>query len=280
MSNKDRILNSSRKIFHTFLQDPVNHRSCLRKSFNTLRPLLFQLLLFGYIAAFHLPAFMVKYLGTGGNYAFLRGAQRAAYGKDKSDYSLAESMAATLGPSDNECKTETSEARPSSFGDTVLQRAKNPGSFFIHQTAYYRDGVSTRKWDKSLETIGALHNIAMENEASNNLSRRRTSSASSGLFEPPYAGSLRAPATIIWGQRDQACTEKICLEGIGDYLAKGSQVVLLPRSGHWTVVEKESRKVMGTVIEWYVAGGDLDGTGDVGKIVSEVYKGSTVPIRR
>ena len=276
LANKDNILDSATKIFNTFLHAPIERRSCLRKSFDTVKPLLIQLLLFGYIAAFHLHGALVRYLGIGGNYAFLRGALRAAYGKDKSEYKLADSMASTLGPSEAECKTETTEENALSYSPMVRRRAQNPGAFFLDMTAYYTDGAGTQRWEKSLETIGALHNIECENS---DHPRRRNSSASSGIFDSPYAGSLRAPATVLWGQRDQACTQRICLDGIGDFLAKSSQVVLLPRTGHWTPVERESRTALGRVIEWYVDG-DGEANGDVGDVVKKVYHDATVIVRR
>ena len=222
---------------------------------------------------------MVRYLGTGGNYCFLRGVHKSTYGRDRSDFNAAECMAATLGPSANECSTQTVDKGQLSYSPSVARRAQIRGEFFIHLTAYYRDGVGTKRWEKSLETIATLHNI--EVEMSGDFRRRRTSSASSGLFEPIYAGSLRAPTTIIWGQKDLACTERICLDGIGDYLyAKGSQVILLPRSGHWVPCEKASRAALDRVIEWYVDGGDTDPRADVVKVVKEVYDGATVMARK
>jgi pimeloyl-ACP methyl ester carboxylesterase len=264
-------------------------RSCLRKSFDTLKPLLIQFLLFGYIAAFHLPALMVGYLGTGGNFAFLRGALRAAYGKDKSEWSSADSMAAMLGPSQDDCKTRISEASVAdgtpdgsvnalSYSPDVLTRAQSPATSFLEKTRYYTDGAGTQKWQKSLETLAWLHNIEAEDSNSSDIRRRRSSS--SAIFEPVHSGSLRAPATVLWGQKDQACTQRICLDGISDYLAKGSQVVLLPRTGHWTAVEKESRIAFGRVIEWFVDGGDIGSKGDVASVVKEVYDDATLLTRK
>lgn len=289
LSNKDNIVDSSKRIFNTFLHAPIERRSCLRKSLETLKPLLKQLLLFGYIPAFHLPRFMVAYLGTGGNCAFLRGALRAEYGKDKSEWSLANSMAATLGPSEEECKTQISDGSVANdnpdgtagviaYSKAVRDRAQSRASSFVDKTRYYTDGAGTQKWQKSLETLAALYNIENEDSCSTDLHRRRSSS--SGIFEPPHAGSLRAPVTIIWGQKDQACTQRICLDGIGDYLAKGSQVVLLPRTGHWTTVEKESRIALGRVIEWYIEGGDVDGKGNVATVVKEVYHDATLMAKK
>ena len=289
LANKDNILDSSKKIFNTFRQAPFARRSCLRKSFDTLKPLLIQLLLFGYIAAFHLPRLMVAYLGTGGNSAFLRGALRAAHGKDKSEFSVASSMASTLGPSENECKTQISDDTIAchnvdgtenvlSYSLAVQGRARNPSSCFLDKTGYYTDGAGTQKWQKSLETLALLYNIETENSTSTDLRRRRSSS--SGIFEPAHGGCLKAPVTIIWGQMDQACTQRICLDGIGDYLAQKSQVVLLPRTGHWTAVEKESRIALGKVIEWYVDGGDLEAKGDVASVVRQVYQGATLLVKK
>ena len=232
---------------------------------------------------------MVAYLGTGGNFAFLRGALRAAYGKDKSEFEIASSMAATLGPSENECKTQIPDDTVAchnpngtenvlSYSPAVQYRAQSPGSCFLDKTGYYTDGAGTQKWQKSLETIALLYNIEAENSSSSDLRRRRSSS--SGIFEPPLGGSLKAPVTIIWGQKDQACTQRICLDGIGDYLARGSQVVLLPRTGHWTAVEKEARTALGKVIEWYVDGGDLEAGGDVASVVKEVYHDATLMVKK
>ena len=66
---------------------------------------------------------------------------------------------------------------------------------------------------------------------------------------------MHAPATIIWGEKDLACSKAICLDGIGDYLAKDSEVTLLPRSGHWTPIEVESRAALARVIGMYATNG-------------------------
>jgi pimeloyl-ACP methyl ester carboxylesterase len=277
LANKDRIVNSALKIFKQFQQSPLQNRGCFSKALHTIRPLAYQLLLFGYIAVFHLPPFMVKYLGTGGNFAFLRGAHQAAYGKHKAEYKVQECMACTLGPSLEECKTQTPGPTPETYGKTVAVRAESPGTAFMHQTSYYRDGAAFCHWNKSLQTIADLHSIELNNVHSS-LLRRRSSSASSSLFDSHYKGSLRAPATILWGQKDQACTQTICLDGIGDYLARDSEVVILPKTGHWTPVEKESREALAKVLEWYVVQGNV--VGDVGGMVKEVYSGASVMVRK
>lgn len=96
-----------------------------------------------------------------------------------------------------------------------------------------------------------------------------------------YKGVLHAPATILWGERDQACSKAICLDGIGDYLSKDSEVVLLPNSGHWTPIEPESRAALASVIALYAGNGN-EGKGPMTatKQVNTVYKGATMMVKK
>ena len=129
LENKDRILESACKMIRTFLHAPLRNYHCLHKALNTVRPLLWQALLFSYIAAFHLPFFMVKYFGTAGSYAYFRAVHQASYGKDeRSDFKAAESMACTLGPGPDECKPQSPDASTPAqcYGETVLVRASLP----------------------------------------------------------------------------------------------------------------------------------------------------------
>jgi hypothetical protein len=87
---------------------------------------------------------------------------------------------------------------------------------------------------------------------------------------------LKQKATFVWGQKDSALVESLVIHGIGDYLPKGSQVILLPRTGHFTPVEKESRLAFEKVLEW-IADGEK---GDLGEAVSEVYHGAVVSVRK
>jgi hypothetical protein len=87
----------------------------------------------------------------------------------------------------------------------------------------------------------------------------------------------------LWGQRDQACSQAICLDGIGDYLARDSEVILLPRTKHWTPVEGEGRKVLARTLELFVNRDPSDGDlslGDVEKAVKQMYEGASVMVRK
>ncbi|KAL2426456.1 hypothetical protein ABEF95_006867 [Exophiala dermatitidis] len=249
-ANKDRVLNSASKIFKQFMRSPRQNFGCLSKSFKTLKPLLWQTFVMGYIFVFNLPPIFVKSLGVGGNYSFIRGCHRFAYGRGAKEYPVQEAMAATFGPSPQECKTSTvpsSNAEAGeTYGPTVLERARSPAEAFWNMTGYYRDGAATRPWVKSLETIADLY--ALEEMASRSSSVSRRSSVSNSLFAEPVKGSLKAPTYVLWGENDTACSRPICLDGLGDYLGKDSEVTILPRSGHWTPIERESRPALALAI--------------------------------
>ena len=284
IANRDRILHSTSKIFKQFRQSPRKNFGCLSKSLRTLGPLLFQVLLFGYQFAFHLPYFLVTWLGTGGNYAFVRGAHGSAHGENKAEYKMMESLAVTFGPGEAECKHASSSnmngAISEGYGESVLRRAESEKEAWWQMTRYYTDGVAYQPWAKDLQTIADLY--ALDNDASQSSSpmrRRSSSSASSALLSEIYKGALRAPATILWGEKDQACTKAICLDGIGDYLAKDSEVTLLPRSGHWTPIEQESRGALAKVIGMYAKEGNQQML-SVPKYVADVYEGATLMVRK
>jgi pimeloyl-ACP methyl ester carboxylesterase len=245
--------------------------------------------MFGYIWTFHLPVSMVKFLGTGGNLAFIRGVHTAQ--QDPKDVKLyvAESLACTLGPSELEFVTQDEgtlsfHRMPKiSYTASVLERGKDPAASFWEQTSYYRHGVAHKPWKKSLETIAELYSLgAAASESSSPARRRSSSSASSALLNSTLKGVLNAPATVLWGMEDVAMTREVCLDGLGDYLAKDSEVVLLPRSGHWTPLEPDSRAALAKVIGMYAGGieGEFAGSASVTKVVSEVYTGAVQYVKK
>jgi hypothetical protein len=248
-------------------------------------PLLFQLLLFGYQFVFHLPYTLVTWLGVGGNFAFLRGAHKISHGKNSASYNMADSLAVTFGPSEAECKPMNylgmNGATSEGYGHTVVKRAKSEKAVFWSMTRYYTDGVASKPWTKSLETIAELYALDSEASESSSPARRRSSSSnSSALFPTIYKGALQAPTTVLWGENDQACTKTICIDGIGDYLARDSEVILLPRSGHWTPIEAESRAALARVIGLYAKASTQDSIPSVLKHVTEVYEGATIMVRK
>jgi pimeloyl-ACP methyl ester carboxylesterase len=260
---------SAEKMFKMFFHHPVSSRSLLRKAISVISPLLRQMQLFGYAICFQLPSPFIRALGTGGNFSFLKYVHKTAYGKigAYTPHDAAEAMASTMGPSPVECKTLNDSK--DFYPDSVLIRAKTTGEFFVQQTALYRDDAIFDRWTKSLETIAGLHSLG-----ANDL--RRRSSSGAGLFDNNHRQTLKQKATFVWGQKDPYLVESLVLHGIGDYLPKQSQVVLLPRTGHFTPIEKESRRAFEKVLEWIVCGEKED----LGQAVEEVYHGAVLLVNK
>jgi len=265
-SNIRRHLSSAIKMFHTFLHAPLQSRYMLSKAFKTVRPVFRQLGLSGYIFVMRMPTVFVSYLGSAGNYSFLRGVHKHSHGIS-GEYTIrdaAESMASTLGPSTEECKTETTDHEQ--YSPCVLEgRAL---ATIEHMALYYRHGTASGRWSKSIETITALHSLDRGNEL------RRTSSGA-GLFDDGPKGALKANATFVWGKNDLAIDPHLSLDGVSDYLAHNSQVVMLTKSGHFTPVELESRLALEKVTEWAVRGEKED----IGDVLKAVYSGAEVTVR-
>ncbi|KAI1961993.1 hypothetical protein LOZ58_003071 [Ophidiomyces ophidiicola] len=264
-SNMHLLTESSAKMLKTFIRTPWRSRCLLLKSIRAWMPVLRQLWLSGYIFAFQLPMPFVRYMGTGGNYSFLKAVHKISVGTtDRFTIRDAqESMASTLGPGikEYETQTENNETYPSS----VLQREKYGN--FGDLASYYRDGAAAGIWHKSLETISSLFNIGTEEP-------RRTSSGT-GVFDLDR-GSLRANATILWGKSDVAIDTHLALEGIADYLVHGSQLIVLPRSGHFPQVEVESRAALEKVVEWAVRGEK----GDIASMVRSEYPDAKIVLQK
>lgn len=232
----------------------------------------------GYIFVFNLPSFFVRSLGNGGNYSFLRGANKIGYDRYSKEYQAQEALASTLGPGPEECKTATADGN--TYGATVVVRAKSSAEAFWNMTGVYRDGLATSPWTKSLETIADLYALETSaSESSSPGSRRRSSISNHILFADHIKGKLNAPAYVIWGEKDQACTRTICLDGLGDYLAKDSEVTILPRSGHWTPVGKESRAALATAIGLF-AGRDAKPVPKMTVEVQKVYPDAFMMVKK
>ncbi|KAF3491653.1 uncharacterized protein GIQ15_01170 [Arthroderma uncinatum] len=258
-------MESSNKMFKTFLREPWRSRHVLWKSIRALGPVLRQLKRSEYIFVFHLPIPLVRYVGYGGKYSFLKAIHELAAGKigEFTIRDAQESMASTLGPSLEECKTAT--ANGEKYSDSVRIRAEQGN--FKDTTSYYRHEAATGPWHKSLETISGLHSICP-------VEHRRTS-CGTGVFDPA-PGALKANATILWGLKDPAIDSHLALEGIADRLVQGSQVIVLPRTGHFTPIEVESRAALEEAVRWAVKGE----TGDVGQAVLSVYPEAKVIVHK
>jgi pimeloyl-ACP methyl ester carboxylesterase len=259
-SNIRRLLFSSNKMLSNAWRAPLRSRAPLMQALRNLAPLLRQIGLSGYIFAMQLPIPLVHYLLTAGNQAFLKGVHIRSFGSAEfSAHDAAESMASSMGPSVAESKTETAN------GDSYPATLQNERAFahVIHMANYYRHGASVARWTKSIETVASLHSIAFGAERA---------SSGAGMFDEGPPGALKASTTIFWGKQDLALDLRLCLDGMSDFLVQGSQVVLLPRTGHWTPVETESRAALIKAVEWSVQGEE----GDLGRALEQSYPGVQV----
>lgn len=265
-ANFQRILSSSMKMFKTSLQSPIRSRSTLIKAIKSLKPVLHQAKLSGYIFAMLLPLTFVQYLGTGGNRSFLRMVHKLSYGEDSfSEADASECMASTIGPSQDECKTQTASGEEYPMSVKTERSVSN----FVHTASYYRHGAASKRWQKSVETVANLHSISQGNEL-------RRASSGAGMFDNGPAGTLKAPSTIIWAKKDLALQPQLCLDGISDFLGSRSQAIELPRSGHFTPIERESRMALEKAVEW-AAKGERE---DIGAVITASYPKCTVTVRK
>lgn len=262
-SNIRRLLFSANKMLGNAWRSPLNARVPLMQALRTLAPLGRQLFLSGYIFAMQLPTPIVSYFLSGGNHSLLKSCHLTSYNKDEcTPLDVANSMASTMGPSaaESDTKTPSGDGYPASISERAFAHV-------IHMAAYYRDRASVARWVKSVETVASLHSIS---------SGKRLASSGAGLFDEGPPGALKASTTIFWGKDDIALDQRICLDGMGDYLVQGSHIVLLPRTGHWTPVERESGAALIKAVEWAAQGEE----GDIGTVISESYPGSQVSFSR
>ncbi|EAU36344.1 conserved hypothetical protein [Aspergillus terreus NIH2624] len=265
-SNIQRLASSSFKMLKTSLRTPIQSRSTIFKAIKTLKPVVRQVGLSGYIFVMHLPLAYVRYLGSGGNFFFLKMAHKASYGSTPfTDRDAAECMASSIGPSIEECRTQTAD------GDEypVALAKERAYANFEHMAKYYREGLALARWEKSVQTITDLHSISGGREL-------HRASSGAGIFDDGPKGALKAPATVLWGKQDIALDPRLCLDGISDYLVADSQVIELPRSGHFTPLEKESALALEKAVEWAVQGEK----NDIVAVLQACYAGAVVKVRK
>jgi hypothetical protein len=262
-SNIRRLLFSANKMLGNAWRSPLHTRVPLMQALRNLIPLARQLVLSGYIFAMQLPTPIVCYFLSGGHQSFLKKCHLASFNKDEyTPLDIANTMASTMGPSaaESDTKTPSGDTYPASLGERAFAHV-------MHMAGYYRDRAATARWVKSAETVASLHSIA---------SGKRLASTGGGLFDEGPPGTLKASTTIFWGKDDIALDQRICLDGMGDYLVHGSHIILLPRTGHWTPIERESGAALIKAVEWAAQGEN----GDIGTVITESYPGVQVTFSR
>jgi pimeloyl-ACP methyl ester carboxylesterase len=225
-------------MLRTYFHHPT--RFCLIKNaVATLSPVIKQVQLSFYIFIINLPFPVAKWAMTMGNFWFLRLCHRGHLrSKTPTATAIAEAHAISCGPG------------PEQLQDSDMQypasvQARVPDHGMSQKMRLYREGLLSQPWEKSLETIAALAQIPVE---------PTRSGSGAGLFEEGPPGALKAPATIIHGRHDFAFERRLVLNGLGDYLTRKSQVLVLEKSGHWMPTEEFAVKVIADVAEWALNG--------------------------
>lgn len=266
LANVKTRLQAALHMLSSWKHTPSNFR-LLIKAFANIKPVLKQIVKSGYIFVFNLPTPISSALGSLGDHWILRLLNAVTVEPDPklplSGTHGAETLASSVGPSPNQCDSPVSKdaTSPSTDGsskngpqsglrytESVRRRAKSGG--WTAKLGLYRDGCLMRPWTKTLEVFWSLNQLSSDKAL-----RRRSSGSTAGLFEVGPEGALGAPTTVIWGREDVAIEDCIAVEGIADYFgARGSQLVLIGKCGHWTPVERLGAPIFETVVEWALSG--------------------------
>jgi pimeloyl-ACP methyl ester carboxylesterase len=237
---------SSKQMLHTWLRSPLSLR-LLKRAFENIEPVYSQIRRSMYIFVFNLPQPLANYLGTMGDRWFVKLLHELATGirpRRKLTTQVSGDQAADFAiSSTNPGISETAEqAGAESYPSAVRRRVIDGG--WSEKIRLYREGLFRHPWEKSLETIVTL------SELDSGRRSRRLYSSGAGLFEDGPPGSLKTASTIIFGRNDPAFELHLCVDGISEYLAKYSQVVVVDKAGHWLPYEEDGRKILEKAIIW------------------------------
>ncbi|KAH7082269.1 Alpha/Beta hydrolase protein [Paraphoma chrysanthemicola] len=248
-SNAAAAWSVARQMFHTWLQTPFHWR-LLKNAAEALHPVRSQFRRSFYIFCFHLPWPFSNFFATFGNYWFLRLLHSLGKGKPQRNEKLlsrltpkeaGEAMATSTGPG----ASQLSDLKGKSiikYGESVRRRVHDRG--MAEKIRIYREGLFLGKWEKSLETTAALFDLAQASPNSN---------ASSSLVGGISDGALRAPTTLILGERDPAFEQKLGLNNVKNVLTASSQAVVIKDAGHWLPLEPAGRRVLEKTVLWALA---------------------------
>jgi pimeloyl-ACP methyl ester carboxylesterase len=226
-------------MLRTWTKSPAN-TALLKNALGALKPVLSQFSRSFYIFCFHLPAPLDAFFTTFGNYWFLRVIHSLGIGPhEKGDDLLsrlnpkdaAEAMCLSTGPGTSQLIDQAVGGLR--YGESVRQRIKDRG--MSEKIRIYREGVFVGRWEKSLETTAALYELRAGNDRTSDSAPR---------------GALKAPTTLVLGERDPAFDLRLALDNVREYLVKGSQVLVVKEAGHWMPTEPTARVVLEQLALW------------------------------
>jgi hypothetical protein len=254
----------------TWANNPTNFRP-LKHIYPSLKPILSQLVLSGYVFVFRLPWPLSSALGGLGDFWFYR-LLNAFATTNKPTEPLAgaygwDMLASSLGPGPLEVRPglkgqededyDDSDSEHLSYASTLKKRSKSGG--WATKIRLYQDGLATKRWTKSMQTLWELTQLEQSSvsisSTSSGASARRKSGSRVGLFDTSPEGAFGAATTILWGEKDIACNQAIAMGGVVDFFGvRGSHLVTLAKVGHWTTSNVQGVDVWEAVIHWAVTG--------------------------
>ncbi|KAF2264911.1 alpha/beta-hydrolase [Lojkania enalia] len=238
---------SAKQMIRTFFHWPFRP-ALVKSSLRTLSPVFGQIARSFYIFILQLPFPLAQLFTRFGNFWFLRVLHlvqaRIITSKGKKDRRLtekekAEWMVVSSGPGVGQFPEGEASKEHQGYSESVKQRIKDFG--LRQKIRIYREHLALNPWEKSLATIVALSEIEVPPSRSN---------SGAGLFEDGPPGALKVPATLIYGKHDPAFEGRLALEGISDYLVKGSQVLTVQKGAHWLPFEEEGINVLVETTLW------------------------------
>ena len=119
------------------------------------------------------------------------------------------------------------------YGESVRRRISDRG--MSEKIRIYREGLFIGQWEKSLETTAALYELRSGKDQSSSVAPK---------------GAPKAPTTLVLGEKDMAFDLRLALDGLKDYLVKGSQVLIVKEAGHWMPLEPTARVVLQQLVLW------------------------------
>ncbi|KAJ8110204.1 hypothetical protein OPT61_g6896 [Boeremia exigua] len=231
----------TRQMLRTWYHSPFN-TALLKNALRALKPVLSQFRRSFYIFCFLLPAPLDSFFTTFGNYWFLRALHTLSIGPQNEGEDLlsrldtkaaAESMCMSTGPALAQLSDQPVGGPTGRYGESVRRRIQDRG--MSEKIRIYREGLFVGHWDKSLETTAALYELRSGND--------RTS-----IIAPK--GALKAPTTLVMGERDPAFDLKLALGNVKEYLVERSQVLVIKDAGHWMPTEPTARVVLEQLALW------------------------------
>lgn len=185
-----------------------------------------------------------------GDYYVLRQMSKMAKCSNEATY-----LANALGPGREECIIDVREEL--GYGESVRNRK---GAELDEMISYYRDGLGFGPWEEKDKLESLRNTFASHQETTTMVS---VPTVDTNVGAPLGEAKLGCPAIVICGSRDNFFELDLVQNGWGKIFCdddmRGSAVVVLGKSGHWSHIGSRGRPVVTGILEWCVDEGESMG---------------------